>query len=82
MIRFYYFIFYAAGDFYVKKVFSFIWNLLSSIASAQSEKFEGAYYGIGYVAGSTNTKGTDTTTSLYDNNGQSMQVWSVEVGYG
>jgi len=55
---------------------------LSSIASAQSEKFEGFYYGIGYVVGSTNTKGTDTTTSLYDNNGQSMQVGSVEVGYG
>jgi opacity protein-like surface antigen len=65
-----------------KKFFLSFGILLSSIASAQSEKFEGAYYGIGYVAGSTNTKGTDTTTSLYDSNGQSMQVGSVEVGYG
>ena len=66
----------------MKTLVSFIFILLMQSAYSQTSLFEGAYYGIGYVAGATNTKATATDTGLYENNGQSMQAGSIEVGFG
>ncbi len=66
----------------MKTLVSFIFILLMQSAYSQTSLFEGAYYGIGFVAGSTNSKVTTTDTGWYENSGQSMQAGSFEVGYG
>jgi len=66
----------------MKNIILLTFFILLQPAYSQTALFEGAYYGIGFVSGSTTTKATDTDTGLYDNNGKSMQAASVEVGYG